>query len=201
MSLKAGNNSKGKNEQNMAIFNESVMSLKLKGLSDRAAAKELNVAHSTINKAYHKQLKLMAEQSSKNIDNLRIQQFMRYEQVWQLCSRVLFDDPESRGTMSQREWTPLAIKCLAEQSKLFGLNTGDLNISIDNREQTLNTDNTDYRGELQKRITNMMNYNIKSIICQLILGEEYIGTPEQSERLDPLVQDFIETPRDDISSS
>ena len=191
MKLNTGNNAKGKNEQNMSIFNERVLSFKLKGLSDRAVAKKLKVAHSTINKAYHKQLKQMAEQSSKNIDNLRIQQFMRYEQIWELCTRVLFEDPESRGTISQREWTPLAIKCLAEQSKLFGLNTGDLNISIDNREQTLNADNTDYRDELQKRITNMMNYNIKLVICALVLGEEYIGTPEQSERLDPLIQDFI----------
>jgi len=191
MKLNAGNNAKRKNEQNMSIFNERVLSFKLKGLSDRAVAKKLKVAHSTINKAYHKQLKQMAEQSSKNIDNLRIQQFMRYEQIWELCTRVLFEDPESRGTISQKDWTPLAIKCLAEQSKLFGLNTGDLNISIDNREQTLNADDTDYRDELQKRITNMMNYNIKVVICALVLGEEYIGTPEQSERLDPLVQDFI----------
>ena len=192
MNLNIGNTNEGEKNPNMSLFNERVMSLKLKGVSDRAAAKKLKVAHSTINKAYHKQLKELAKTSSKNIDNLRIQQYLRYEQVWELCSKAMFKDGDYAGTMTQKEWTPLAIKCLSEQSKLFGLNTGDLNISIDNREQNLTMeDGQDPSAVLAKRISKMMDRHIKLIICSLVLGEEYTGTPEQHERLDPLIQDFI----------
>ena len=48
MNLNIGNTNEGKKNPNMSLFNERVMSLKLKGVSDRAAAKKLKVAHSTM---------------------------------------------------------------------------------------------------------------------------------------------------------
>ena len=77
-----GNNTKEQDEQYSRfsiVPKDRILNLKLGGMSDRAVAKKLNLAHSTVNKHYHKELSKQNQKQGRNLENLRFQQYLRFE--------------------------------------------------------------------------------------------------------------------------
>ena len=183
-----GNNPKEEHEQNTPfsiVPKDRILNLKLSGMSDRAVGKELNLAHSTVNKHYHKELSKQNQSQQKNIENLRFQQYLRFERLLEVCFEQL-----ERKNFRATQWATITAKVLSDQSRLYGLNTGDTNINIDNRQQTIESDGTDYRAELSKRINNHVKWQVRRIVSYYLLGEEYHGVPEQEELLKEYLGDM-----------
>ena len=183
-----GNNPKEQGEQDsrfLAVPKGRILNLKLGGMSDRAVAKKLNLAHSTVNKHYHKELTRQNKTQERNLENLRFQQYLRFERLLEVCFEQL-GQKDFRAT----QWATITAKVLSDQSRLYGLNTGDTNINIDNRQQTIEADGTDYKAELNKRITNHVKWQVKYIVGTYLLGEEYKNLPEQDELLKEYLGDM-----------
>ena len=183
-----GNNPKEEHEQNTPfsiVPKDRILNLKLSGMSDRAVGKKLNLAHSTVNKHYHKELSKQNQSQQKNIENLRFQQYLRFERLYEVCFEQL-----ERKNFRATQWATITAKVLSDQSRLYGLNTGDTNINIDNRQQSIESDGTDYRAELSKRINNHVKWQVKYIVGTYLLGEEFHGVPEQEELLKEYLGDM-----------
>tara|TARA_R100000008_G_scaffold84677_1_gene72710 strand:- start:265 stop:681 length:417 start_codon:yes stop_codon:yes gene_type:complete len=134
MNREYSNSKKGAIEQNSSFSSvpiDKIMELKLLGKSDRAVAKELGVAHSTVNKHFNQQLAQLSNQARKNIENFRFQQYLRFEEVIEKCFKEF-----NRSDFRQTQWATILTKLLAEQSKLYGLNLGSININLDQRNNT-----------------------------------------------------------------
>ena len=195
MSEDNGNITKGNKEQDnpfSIIPKDRILNLKLSGMSDRAVGKELNLAHSTVNKHYHKELSKQNQHQQKNLENLRFQQYLRYERVYEVCFEQL-----ERKNFRATQWATIATKVLSEQSKLYGLNTGDLNINIDQRNQYINPDrnhpdNVAVREKLAKSMNGFIRQQVSFIICALLLGQEYKNLPEQDKLLKEYIGDIYE---------
>ena len=187
-----GSNSKGKDLQESSfntVGNDKLFELKLNGKSDRAVAKELGISHSTVNKRYNQLLQEQAQHSKKNLENLRFQQYLRFEQVIAISLEEL-----SQRNFRATAWATIVTRQLAEQSKLYGLNTGDVNINLDQREGTFvsDVDTEDMRKILRHIWINHVEGVVKGIMCQLLLGEEYGHLPHQEEYLKEIIGDIYE---------
>ena len=187
-----GSNSKGKDLQESSfntVGNDKLFELKLNGKSDRAVAKELGISHSTVNKRYNQLLQEQAQHSKKNLENLRFQQYLRFEQVIAISLEEL-----SQRNFRATAWATIVTRQLAEQSKLYGLNTGDVNINLDQREGTFvsDVDTEDMRKKLRHKWINHVAGVVKGIMCQLLLGEEYGPLPHQEEYLKEIIGDIYE---------
>ena len=164
-----------------------IMEYKLKGKTDTEVARALDLAQSTVNKHYHKKLKELADSTNKDLDNLRFQQYLRFERVFEVAiERLLRNDWEAS------KWATVCARLLTDQSRLYGLNSSDTNINIDNRQQTIESDGIDYKSELMKRMTNHIKWQVKATLCMYVLGEEHNGTPTQEARLKELLGDLYE---------
>ena len=189
-----GSNTKGKDLQETpfnSVPNAKIFELKLSGKSDRAVAKMVGVSHSTVNKQYHQQLQELAKDSQKNLENLRFQQYLRFEKVIAIALTEL-EGHDFRAT----QWATILTRLLTEQSKLYGLNTGDININLDQREGGVyitKEEGEEARTELTKRWLTHVESTVKSILCLLLLGEEYGHLPHQEELLKEVIGDIYET--------
>ena len=184
---------KGDHDSNapfISVSNEQVnkiMEYKLKGKTDTEVARTLDLAQSTVNKHYHKKLKELADTSNKDLDNLRFQQYLRFERVFELAMERL-----SRNDYESSKWATIVTRLLTDQSRLYGLNSTDTNINIDNRQQTIESNGIDPREELSKRINNHVKWQVKATLCMYVIGEELNGTPTQEARLKELLGDLYE---------
>ena len=190
-----GSNTKGKDLQNTPFNSvpfEKIFELKLSGMSDRAVAKELGVSHSTVNKHYHKQLQEQSDYSRKQLENLRFQQYLRFEKIISISMEQL-----ARQDFRATAWATIITRQLAEQSRLYGLNTGDININVDQREGRgvwiSQEEGEAARTEMTKKFNNHIELIIKSIMCVLLLGEEYANEPHQDNYLKEIIGDIYGT--------
>ena len=178
---------KGVQNVQESIVNK-IIELKLSGKSDRAVAKVAGVAHSTVNKYFHEYLEAGQEQSIKHLENTRFQQWLRFDRV---IEQVI--EQFERKDFKATQWATILTRLLAEQSKLYGFNTGNVNINLDQRQQReggywiTEEEGEDARTELTKRWLNHVDSTIRSILCLLLLGEEYGHLPHQEELLNEIV--------------
>ncbi|MAE09505.1 MAG: hypothetical protein CL661_12230 [Bacteroidetes bacterium] len=77
------------------------------------------------------------------------------------------------------------------------MNTGDLNINIDQRNQYINPDrnhpeNVAIREKLAKSMNGYIKQQVTTFICAYVLGEEYKNLPEQDGLLKEYIGDIYE---------
>ena len=129
-----GNNKRELLEQDTSLLGvpdvkaNQILELKLEGWTDRRVAKKVNLAPSTVNKHFHKQIQELHDVSKKNLENLRFQQYLKFDKVIAL----VWEEFNQRNFKAV-DWAKILTRLLAEQSKLYGLNTGSINISLDQR--------------------------------------------------------------------
>jgi len=193
MKGKHTNSKKETIEQNKSLLGipiEQIMELKLLGKSDREVSKAVGVAHSTVNKYYHMELQKLEQEARKNIENFRFQQYLRYEN---LIDRVFeqFNKLDFKST----QWATILTKLLSEQAKLYGVNTGNININLDQRSynQQIEDDYVAEHGKtpneaLEGKINNYIESTVKWKLSLLLFGEPYPTANADRQMLEDILE-------------
>ena len=198
------NSKKGAIEPNSSLLGvpkeviDTIVEYKLQGKSDRAVGKKVGLAHSTVNKHFHKYLEEQQATSIKNLEQTRFQQWLRFDSVIDIVFQQ-FD----KADFKQVDWAKILTNLLREQSKLYGLNTGNININLDQRTLSGKTINGMPIEEVEEqiiaqygktpaeinadRITKYVEGAVESYLCLLLFG-----TPTtESEAETQVLKDII----------
>ena len=204
MTADNGSTWKGSSEQISSfkgVQNEQITKIieyKLQGKSDRAIAKAVGVAPSTVNKHFHKYLEQEHDTNLKHLEQTRFQQWIRFDRVIDQVFEQ-FNKQDFKATT----WATILTRLLAEQSKLYGLNTGNININLDQRklsgkhiegmpiedvveEFTRTHGMTPEEWEV-KKISDYVQGTVETYLCLLLFGIPHA----ESEHERQLLKDII----------
>ena len=204
MNREQSNSKKGVSEQKAPFLTvptdviDTIVEYKLQGKSDRAVGKAVGLAHSTVNKHFHKYLEEQRTTSLKNLEQTRFTQWLRFDRVLE----IVFEEFDKRDFKAV-DWAKILTRLLAEQSKLYGLNTGNININLDQRTLSGDTINGMPIEEVEERfiaqygqtpaevnaerITKFVEGAVETYLCLLLFG-----TPAtESEAETQILKDII----------